>query len=106
MKRKVRPVRYLILLELTQRLNAKSDPFCCAGTSTSVSGPEALSEKELQQIAVADVQRQVAGVETVYRALMAQVSKLSFFPPASVLTETSLRPLCGWLTSENLCGLM
>lgn len=32
-----------------------------------------LPEKELQQIAVADVQRQVAGVEALYKALISQV---------------------------------
>lgn len=36
----------------------------------------ALSEKELQHIAVADVERQVAGVEAVYKALMSQVISL------------------------------
>ena len=34
----------------------------------------ALSEQELQHIAVADVERQVAGVEAVYKALMSQVT--------------------------------
>lgn len=50
----------------------------CAGDSRSKAGagPVALSEKELQHIAVADVERQVAGVEAVYKALMSQVISL------------------------------
>ncbi|CAL8462047.1 g1578 [Coccomyxa elongata] len=46
------------------------------GASTVARHPVALPDKELQQIAVADVQRQVAGVEALYKALVSQVSLL------------------------------
>ena len=50
-------------------------PFCAGDCSSKGgAGPMALSEQELQHIAVADVERQVAGVEAVYKALMSQVT--------------------------------
>ncbi|BDA41233.1 probable BRCA1-A complex subunit Abraxas 1 [Coccomyxa sp. Obi] len=46
------------------------------GPSSGARDPLVLPESELQQLAVADVQRQVAGVEALYKALISQVSLL------------------------------
>ena len=56
--------------------------FCgSAGVSSGARDPLVLPEKELQQLAVADVQRQVAGVEALYQALISQVCPLHMASP-------------------------